>query len=275
MIWRALFLLLVLNAAGNQAVGASTSQWPDEQRVGPYHFRADFQIEDVQLLVNELVELERDVSSLLAIGSPTEPILIHLFQNRQSYQNYIRKHFPKIPNRKALYIKRNGPGMIFVHASDDLLNDLRHEVTHAILHASLAVVPLWLDEGLAEYFEVAATERVYGNQHLASAKWRHRVIGFPGLRKLERIDLTSRMRKTEYTAAWSWVHFMLHGNKAAKQELLAYLADIRNMNPPGQLSHRLEERVERLDEKYRSHLRTWPAKSSTATSRFKPDASHR
>ncbi|GIT30210.1 MAG: hypothetical protein Ct9H300mP1_22560 [Planctomycetaceae bacterium] len=32
--------------------------------------------------------------------------------------------------------------------------DLRHEFTHGVLHSSLKRVPLWLDEGLAEYFEV-------------------------------------------------------------------------------------------------------------------------
>ena len=31
--------------------------------------------------------------------------------------------------------------------------DLRHECTHALLHAALPYVPLWLDEGLASLYE--------------------------------------------------------------------------------------------------------------------------
>ena len=33
-------------------------------------------------------------------------------------------------------------------------DDLRHEMTHAYLHAVVPNVPLWLDEGLAKYFEL-------------------------------------------------------------------------------------------------------------------------
>jgi hypothetical protein len=44
--------------------------------------------------------------------------------------------------------------MVFAYRGEDFETDLRHECTHALLNAALPVVPLWLDEGLAEYFEV-------------------------------------------------------------------------------------------------------------------------
>ena len=47
-------------------------------------------------------------------------------------------------------------------------NDLRHECTHALLHAVLPAVPLWLDEGLAKYFEVQRASRAYGHPYLSS-----------------------------------------------------------------------------------------------------------
>ncbi len=33
------------------------------------------------------------------------------------------------------------------------MTDIRHELTHAILHQNLRFVPLWIDEGLAELLE--------------------------------------------------------------------------------------------------------------------------
>ena len=44
--------------------------------------------------------------------------------------------------------------MVYTYWGNRIQQDLRHELTHAILHSVLKDVPLWLDEGLAEYFEV-------------------------------------------------------------------------------------------------------------------------
>ena len=51
-------------------------------------------------------------------------------------------------------MKGRGPGKVFAYKSKALPVDVRHEGTHGLLHAALPMVPLWLDEGLAEYFEV-------------------------------------------------------------------------------------------------------------------------
>ena len=42
---------------------------------------------------------------------------------------------------------------------DHLRTDLRHELTHALLHGVLKDVPLWLDEGLAGFFELPPDAR--------------------------------------------------------------------------------------------------------------------
>ena len=47
----------------------------------------------------------------------------------------------------------------------ELAVDLRHETTHAVLHGLLPMVPLWLDEGLAEYFEAPEANRLQRHPH--------------------------------------------------------------------------------------------------------------
>ena len=44
--------------------------------------------------------------------------------------------------------------------------DLRHELTHALLHGVLQDVPLWLDEGLAVYFELPPANEGVNPHHL-------------------------------------------------------------------------------------------------------------
>ncbi|NND97127.1 MAG: DUF1570 domain-containing protein [Pirellulaceae bacterium] len=263
-LMRSLLILSTLLLVAQCARAQGVPRWPDQLDTGPYRIHADFKLAKVPGLVNQLVKLETDVSTALQIGTPNERIELYLFQEKRSYQQYVSKYFPTVPTRQALYIKKNGPGMVFAYLSDDFLVDLRHETTHALLHANLPLVPLWLDEGLAEYFEVAAQDRVHGHRHLRAAKWKQRLGRLRRMEKLEAIGHISKMGKAEYEEAWSWVHFMLHGDALARNELLAYLADIKNLNPPGRLSRRLSSHVANLQNEYRAHVRSWPSRSAVA-----------
>ena len=74
---------------------------------------------------------------------------------------------------------------------------------------------------------------------------------------LEKKAHTSELGGSHSRYCWAWVHFMLHGPRGAHGELVRYLADIRAMTPPGQLSDRLSRRIPRLDKQFVKHFRTW------------------
>jgi hypothetical protein len=162
-----------------------------------------------------------------------------------------------VPERRALYVKGNGPGKVFVYRHAETEIDVRHEGTHALLHAALPMVPLWLDEGLAEYFEVPPGERAYDNPHRAALGWNLRLGSVAGLKRLEAKRDLAEMSAADYRHAWAWVHFMLHGPPAARRELMAYLADIQARTPPGELSQRLERRVGEPDQRLVQHFKSW------------------
>ncbi len=62
-------------------------------------------------------------------------------------------------------------------------------------------------------------------------------LSLPDLATLEaRTDL-AQMGQAEYAGCRAWVHFLISGPPAARQELIAYLADLREGRPPGLLSH--------------------------------------
>ena len=235
----------------------ASNTWPDERMAGAFYCHADFQLNEFESLWREMSELQRDLTIKLRVPPATEPIHLFLFSAKQTYSDYLGLHFPKVPYRRALYIKDRGPGMVFAYLSDGFETDVRHESTHALLHATLAVVPLWLDEGLAEYFEISRDQRATASPHLTRIRWSARFAQVPNLEKLESIADLADMGVDQYRGAWAWVHFMLHGPAEAHDELLSYLAAIEARTPPGVLSQRLQRRMPDLKERFLDHFRNW------------------
>jgi hypothetical protein len=241
------------------------SRWPDERSAGVFLCHADFSLTHYTHLLDEMAQLQRDLVRTLGIEEPREPIHLFLFERKATYENYLSKYFPELPARRALYIKERGPGMVFAFRSDEFEIDVRHEGTHALLHADLSVVPLWLDEGLAEYFEAPYDERTFDHPHLADMKWQVSKVNLaarikqtgPSLERLEELRDLKQMGAVEYRQSWAWVHFMLHGSSEAHDELTRFLNDIRAQTPPGKLSERLRRRIPNLEQKFADHWRQW------------------
>jgi hypothetical protein len=250
--WLATVLLLL--AASPQA-RAQPASWPDEYQVGQFVFHADFPLAPQRPLLDSMPALERDLMQRLALQPSQDRIHVLLFHNKSTYQGYLKRYFPEAPSRKALFIKDRGIGMVFAYAGDDFETDLRHECTHALLNATLPVTPLWLDEGLAEYFEVAPDEREDGNPHGKYVTWSAYFGQTPRLEDLEQLRDLSQMTRTRYRHAWAWVHFLLHGPPEAREELQGFLADIQALTPPGLLSRRLRQRLPDLDARFAEHSR--------------------
>ncbi len=248
--------LAALLALFVSATGGAQERWPDQRRVGPFVVYADFPLDDHGELLAELAPLQRDVAHTLGIAEPRELVHLFLFSRQATYKDYLRQHFADVPYRRALFVKQRGVGMVFAHLHRDVATDVRHESTHALLHAALPAVPLWLDEGLAEYFEVPADKRAADNPHLKSMGWHFRLLGrTPEIEGLEGISDLNDMKSTEYRNAWAWVHYMLHGPAEAREELINYLADLQAGQPAGVLSRRLQHRLPRLERSFAEHFR--------------------
>jgi hypothetical protein len=125
------------------------------------------------------------------------------------------------------------------------------------LHAALPLVPLWLDEGLAEYYEVAAAKRAYDNEYLGTLRWSARLGVVPSLEKLEKKEDLEETGRSDYRNAWAWVHFLLHGSPEGREELIQYLADLQKGGSPGAMSDRLRRRLPLLEDQFTNHYRSW------------------
>jgi hypothetical protein len=122
---------------------------------------------------------------------------------------------------------------------DRLEEDLRHEATHALLHVAVGDLPLWLDEGLAEYFE--GPETLYGRnlEHLDRLPLDRAAGWTPDLARLESLKVVSEMAPRDYRESWAWVHYLLCHSTMTKAALLGFLADFHNNPTTRPLSERL------------------------------------
>jgi hypothetical protein len=254
-----LAILVELSSAGLK--GAVAASWADQRSFGPVVCRADFALTGYEGLFREVAAVQLELQRTLGIAPARQPIEVFLFRDEAAYARNFQSHFPSVSYRRALFVKPSGPGQVFVFRGKELAVDLRHECTHAFLHAALPVVPLWLDEGLAEYFEVPADKRAFDNPHLSLLFKTEIQFGkVPRLADLEARRNLADMSATNYRDAWAWVHFMLHGPREAHEELVRYAADLAAGREPGELGPRLARRLPDIEQRFVRHFRAWQRK---------------
>ena len=95
---------LGLLALSTAAATAQDGRWPAEKTVGVFHCHADFAFGRDELLLNQLADLSKDISEILGLPPGREPVHLFLFHDRETYQNYLKQHFPRVPYRRALFI---------------------------------------------------------------------------------------------------------------------------------------------------------------------------
>ena len=211
-------------------------------RRGHCVFYHDLEIDRSDPLFAELEALPDQVYGELKLPPATGIIQVFLFDTQDRYERYMKARYRNLPNRRAYFIeepKVGGPPelKVFTWMGYNIRTDLRHEVTHALLHGVLKGVPIWLDEGLAGYFELPPDDQGVNPQHLELLR---RGPFQPDLARLEKLGEVAQMEKPEYREAWAWVHLMLRGSPDAKQVLVEYLQLLRTNPTPGALLPRLQ-----------------------------------
>ncbi len=240
--------------AAEPTVGKQPPRWPYETRVGIFEVHADYDVSRRQPLLGQLAQLHHELHESLGIEIQQEAVHLILFRHRRHYRHYMRLHFPEIPDRQALFVRRRGPGMVFAYEHSQMETDLRHETTHALLNASLPYVPLWLDEGLAEYFEMPRGSRVAGNPHQRLVQLQTMVRRVPDLQGLEQISELRQMGNAQYRDAWAWVHFLLQESEQSRGVLRRFLGELQAHSPPGSLARRIAAEIPDHQRRFLAHF---------------------
>lgn len=200
----------------------------------------DFPLATHHRLFEELTAQRADMCRRLALPNSDEPIHVYLFENPERFEGFMRLHHPEFPDRRAFFVETDTRLAVYAQWGDRMAEDLRHEVTHGYLHSTVPEVSLWLDEGIAEFYEVARGQRGLNRPHLDRLLVRiEKEHWQPDLRRLEQFPSTKDMTQDDYGEAWAWVHFLMESRPDCLGILRAYLADLRRDGHAIPLSARL------------------------------------
>ena len=194
------------------------------------------------------LERLRDVLSQLAPGvalsSPT-PTYIFVFKNASAFEPYQRTYAGKPMASGGYFLSTELANYVAINGDrrGDERSIIYHEYLHYVLRNQFAELPLWLNEGLAEYystFEAAGDEAKIGLPIVEHVAW---------LRKNPLIPLTSLFAVGEeskeynessrrgafYAESWALVHYLISGNPERRQQAAEYLRLAQAGAPPGQI----------------------------------------
>ena len=190
-------------------------------------------------LLDELLANRSILATKLALKQSDEPIHVYLFQTAEQFKSFMRVHYPAFPERRAFFVETDTRLTVYAHWGDHVAEDLRHEVAHGYLHSTVPHLPLWLDEGLAEYFEVPQGHHGLNRPHLQELTaalaegWR------PDLRRLENLHSAADMTQMDYAESWAWMHFLLETTPERQKFLQTYLQALDKADAAEPLSNQL------------------------------------
>jgi hypothetical protein len=203
---------------------------------------SDFDLPQHHRLLDELVAQRGDLTKTLNLPTSDEPIHVYLFNTPSNYQAYIRKHYPDFPERRAFFVESDTRLAVYAQWGERIAEDLRHEVAHGYLHAVVPNLPLWLDEGLAEYFEVPRGRDGLNDPHVKLLVQRREASQWsPDMLRLEQLASAADMTQLDYAESWAWVHWLLETTPERRELLQNHLARLRTTGSSVPLSDELKK----------------------------------
>jgi hypothetical protein len=223
---------------------ATAGELPSRAEIvaGQLVIHSDFPLAEQHRIVRELESLRADVSQQLGLPISDEPVHLYLFETKERYEAFAARHFPAFPARRAFFVETDTTLSVFAAWQDRIAEDLRHETTHGYVHAVVPTIPLWLDEGVAEFFELPRSEQGVHAAHVAhlsgrllEGTWR------PDLERMEALASAGELSQDHYAEAWCWTHWLLRTTPERRRLLQDYLADIRRDAKTAPLSIRIRQ----------------------------------
>ena len=242
--------------------GIQSGEYPliqtvESYTVGSFIIQSEIPLGPYQNFLNELATHQQTIQQTLGLYGCDKPVNVTIFRNRRNYQNYLSARAPAGKNRRALFLKSQGQGNIFVFKQSRMLSDLRHEVTHATIHNALPDIPQWLDEGIAGYFGEAPHKRVWHHRHLGMTRFMACLHQAPSIERLENKIALASFQGSDYRKAWAWVHFLLHESPQSRGVLIGYLWQLQQGEDPGLFSEYLSAFITNPQTRLIRHFQNW------------------
>jgi FimV-like protein len=218
--------------------------------------RVAVDLEELRAVLGQLTDFE--------LQSPI-PTYIYVFKNTRSFGPYKTLYRGEPAAVAGYFASRQQANYIAINAdSSDASNIIFHEYVHYVSDTNLWYLPVWLEEGLAEFyatFEVVADVVYVGlpdYRHLATLR-DSTIVPFESLLAVDHSSplYNEKDRKGDfYSQSWALVHYMMLGNTDRRRQLEVYLAQIRDGTPAGEaFTESFGAEYKTLEREVRTHLR--------------------
>jgi Flp pilus assembly protein TadD len=221
----------------------------------------------------------------LALSSPY-PTSIFVFGNSSSFKPYQRVFQGKSLNVGGYFMSRELGNFVAIDGNPkgDETGIIYHEYLHYVLRNNYASLPLWLNEGLAEYystFEVTENEAKIGLPLVEHIRWLRGNKMIP-LRTLLAINESSpeynenERRGGFYAQSWALAHYLLAGNKPERREqAVRYLQLLQEGAPLDAAFQQSFGDTAALERELRTYIQSYAFNFSRAPIRSEADLSLR
>jgi len=207
-------------------------------KTGPFVIYSNTAIDGDSPPVRALDSLQTDLAAAMDCRAEDadNPIEIYVLDDRSAFLHLLRFYFPELPPRRAFFLARGPERMVYTYNGPMLEEDLRHEAAHALLRGRFGEIPLWLDEGLAEYFEAGPTDLLDRRDRLNRLAADLKTGWSPNIERLESLADVHQMSPRDYREAWAWVDLMLGGSTPKNVTVVDFLDRRRGAVQPEPLS---------------------------------------
>lgn len=187
------------------------------------------------------LERFREVLGRMTRGFELEaevPSVVYVFKNDAALEPYKQDESGKTMNLSGYFLERPFRNYIAIDASAGLQprRVIYHEFVHSMLHATYEWVPLWLDEGLAEFYSTFEYRASSGSAEVGHTIDEHvlqlRRGGFMAIDELFATRRDSQTYNEEdrqgqfYAQSWFLVYYLV-ADEQARPHLNHYLGELR------------------------------------------------
>ena len=179
----------------------------------------------ISQLKRRLILVFRLYGSLIGSKNLRRVVLnLVVYKQRDEYEDYVGGFAPKSTQTQGLYSHKNISATIHFKNDMQAIRTSIHESVHALSHALIGATPRWLNEGMAEYFELISGSSdlptVNYNSHWVGRDMQLRYASFDfwQLASMESIwvEGTKREKLTLYANAWHWIYFFMSSDSGIR-----------------------------------------------------------
>lgn len=216
-----------------------------------YNTTAEFALATSRILETMLPGIRKfSENQKIPTSDPLVPMALIMFATEHEFQAYrpvargVRAYYEPVSNRVVLYQEqRNAAGLKPELAIQQSISTIAHEGAHQILHnigvqQRLSYWPMWISEGLAEYFAPTSVGKRMRWKGLGKVNdlrmfeleqlFKSQPTEIGGKLLVEPTVTANRLSSTGYASAWAITHFLAQRRKS---QFRGYLRAVSQLKP--------------------------------------------